>query len=287
MRFRATRKHLGLPAAGRIVAIAIALISPAMASHQDTGQPTVRANDLLRQVLAKEKPAGKDDYYAWMNRVQKPRGSVTKLMVNTPHGILSRMVAIDDRPLTLLERQQDDERINRLLEPARMREKSRKQQDDQEHIQRLIRALPDALHCDYATTHQERNLRLECSPDPAFAPPNYESQALQGMTAVILIDREEKRVARIEGTLFRDVTFGWGVLGRLNRGGHIEITQARVAGGYWCMTRMQLVFEGRIVLFKPLNIEETEDSWDYRPVPQMSVAQALEYLRSGAVNPSH
>jgi hypothetical protein len=283
-----SRNHLRLQAAGRIVAIAIALISPAMASRHEAGQPTVRANELLRQVLAKEKPAGKDDYYAWMDRVQKPRGSVTKLMVNTPSGILSRMVAINDQPLTLLERQQDDERIDRLLEPAKMREKSRKQQDDQEHIQRLIRALPDALHCEYASAvHEDRNLRLECSPNPAFSPPNYESQVLQGMTAVILIDREEKRVARIEGTLFRDVTFGWGVLGRLNRGGHIEITQARVAGGYWGMTRMQLVFVGRIVLVKPLNIEETEDSWDYRPVPRMSVAQALEYLRSGAANPSH
>jgi hypothetical protein len=288
MSFPVTRDGLRLPAAGRILVIAIALISAAMASPHDTGQPTLRANDLLRQVLAKEKPAGKDDYYAWMDRVQKPRGSVTKLMVNTPYGILSRMVAINDRPLTLLERQQDDERINRLLEPARMREKYRKQQEDQEHIQRLIRALPDAFHCEYtAATQENRNLRLECSPDPAFSPPNYESQVLQGMTAVILIDREEKRVARIEGALFRDVTFGWGVLGRLNRGGHIEITQSRVAGGYWCMTRMQLMFEGRIILFKSLRIEETEELWDYRPVPQMSVAQALEYLRSVAVNPSH
>ena len=220
-----------------------------------------------------------------MDRVQKPRGSVTKLMVNTPQGILSRIVAVNDRALTSLERQQDDERINRLLDPSRMREKSRKQQDDQEHIQRLIRALPDAFRCDYASaTEEDRNLRLECTPNPAFSPPNYESQVLQGMNAVILIDREEKRVARIEGTLFRDVTFGWGILGRLNRGGHIEITQSRVSGEYWSVTRMQLDVEGHLVLVKPLNIEETEDSWDYRPVPRMSVAQALEYLRSGAVN---
>ena len=30
------------------------------------------------------------------------------------------------------------------------------------------------------------------------------------MKTVILIDREDKRIARIEGTLFKDVTFGWG-----------------------------------------------------------------------------
>jgi hypothetical protein len=282
-----TRIHWRLPAAGRILAIAIALISPAMAGPHDPGQPTLRANDLLRQAIATERSAGKDDYYAWMDRVQKPRGAVTKLMVNTPQGILSRIVAFNDRALTPPERHQDDERINRLLDPARMREKNKKQHDDQDHVQRLILALPDALHCEYASApHDDRNLRLECAPNPAFSPPNFESQVLQGMTAVILIDREEERIARIEGTLFKDVTFGWGFLGRLNRGGHIEITQCRVSGRHWGITHMHLAFQGRVVLVKPLNVIETEDSWDYRPVPRMSVAQALEYLRSGAVNPS-
>ena len=95
-----TRIHWRLPAAGRILVIAIALISPALPGPHDPGQPTLRANDLLRQAIGNEKSAGKDGYYAWMDRVQKPRGAVTKLMVNTPQGILSRIVAFDDRALT-------------------------------------------------------------------------------------------------------------------------------------------------------------------------------------------
>ncbi len=106
------------------------------------------------------------------------------------------------------------------------------------------------------------------------------------MKAAILIDREEKRITRIEGTLFRDVNFGWGVLGRLNRGGCIEITQSKVAGKHWGITRIQLMFEGRVVVVKPLKIEETETSWDYRPVPRMTVAQALEFLRNTTVEVS-
>jgi hypothetical protein len=42
---------------------------------------------------------------------------------------------------------------------------------------------------------------------------------------------------------------------------------------------MQLNFDGRIIMVKPLHIEETETSWDYRSVPGMSVSQALDYLR--------
>jgi hypothetical protein len=100
------------------------------------------------------------------------------------------------------------------------------------------------------------------------------------MKAVILIDRADHRIARIEGTLFKDVTFGWGFLGRLNRGGRIEITQSKVAGKHWGITKMALTFDGRVIVVKPMHIEETETSWDYRSVPAMTVAQALEFLRN-------
>jgi hypothetical protein len=275
-------KTLGITAGTLILAMTIAPVSPALAAHPDLIEPTTRANDLLRQAVANESLRAKDDLYAWMQRQQKPRGSVTKLMVNTPQGILARTVAVNDKPLTAEERRDDDQRINRLLDPDKMRDKEKKQEDDQQHVERLLRALPDAFQCEYATTHDDRNLRLECSPNPNFSAPNYESQVLQGMKTVILIDRDEKRIAKLEGTLFRDVNFGWGVLGRLNRGGHIEIAQSKV-GKHWGITRMQLTFEGRVIVVKPLNIQQTETSWDYRGVPRMSVAQALEYLRNAPI----
>jgi hypothetical protein len=267
-----------------IFVIALALISPALASPPDGGEP--KANDLLRQAIANEKLGARDDYYSWIDRVQKPRGSVTKLMVNTPQGMLARIIALNDRALTPDEHRQDDERTRHLLDPEKMREKAKKQQEDQQHIERLLYALADAFQCEYALSgHDDRNLRLECSPNPNFSPPNYESQVLQGMKTVILIDREDKRIARIEGTLFKDVTFGWGFIGRLNRGGHIEITQSRVVGKHWGITSMRLTFEGRIIVVKQLTIQETQTSWDYRPVPRMTVAQALEFLRNSPAQP--
>jgi hypothetical protein len=271
-----------------VFVLTIALISQAMASASDLREPTAKANDLLRQAVANETSSESDDYYSWMDRLQKARGSATKLMVNTPQGILSRTLAINDKALTSEQRQQDDARIDRLLDPEKMREKAKKQHEDQRHVERLLHALPDAFQCDYAATvHEDRNLRLECSPNPNFSPPNYESQVLQGMKAVILIDPSDTRIAKLEGTLFKDVTFGWGFIGRLNRGGRIEITQSRVVGKHWGLTRMKLTFEGRVLVVKPLNIEEIQTSWDYRSVPKMTVAQALEFLRNSPTKPSH
>jgi hypothetical protein len=270
-----------------IVAMAAAMLSPAWARPRDAGEPEMPANDLLRAAVTNEKTSSANDYFVWMDRLQKPRGSVTKLMLTTPQGILSRTVEINDRALNADERQQDDERINRLLDPEMMREKARKQQVDQQHIERLLMALPDAFRCDYSrSAHEDRNLHLECAPDPGFSPPNYESQVLQGMKAEILIDRDEKRISGITGTLFRDVTFGWGFLARLSRGGRIEIVQSRVAGKHWGLTRMQLDFEGRIVVVKPVHLAETESCWNYRSVPGMTVAEALEFLRNYSASPA-
>jgi hypothetical protein len=286
MSFQVTSNPLGLRTGTLILAMTIAMISPAQAIRPDLVEPTTRPNDLLRQAVANELPHPADEFYTWMQRQQKPRGSVTKLMVNTPEGILARTVALNDRALTAEERRQDDQRINRLLDPDKMRDKAKKQQDDQQHIERLLRALPDAFQCEYAAVHDDRNLRLDCSPNPNFSAPNYESQVLRGMKTVILIDRDDRRITRIEGTLSRDVNFGWGILGRLNRGGHIEIAQSKVTGKHWDITRMQLTFEGRVIVVKPLNIQQTDTSWNYRSVPKMTVAQALEFLRSSPVKPS-
>ena len=284
------------PLPALLLALALALAPTARAADAPT--PPTTANELLREAISKEKLTLGDGYLAWMDRVQKPRGTVTKLMVNTPQGILARVVAIDDQPLTSEERQKDDERINRLLDPAKMKDKFQKQQEDREHVEHLLYVLPDAFQCEYATAAPPNpstptagalgtpggTVLLECSPNPAFSPPNYESQLLLGMKAEIAIDRAEKRLTRIVGTLFKDVTFGWGFLARLKSGGRVEIAQAKVGGKHWGLTRLQLNFDGHLVMVKPLHIEEIKTCSNYRAVPSMTVEQALEFLRNSPMN---
>ena len=55
------------------------------------------------------------------------------------------------------------------------------------------------------------------------------SSAWQG---VILIDPTECRIAKIDGTLFKEVSFGWGILGHLDKGGHFLVEQRDVGDDY-------------------------------------------------------
>ena len=63
------------------------------------------------------------------------------------------------------------------------------------------------------------------------------------MTGEIWIDPVHERVVRLEGHLQQDVDFGWGILGRLNKGGWIVIEQADVGERQWRIVHFQMVDE--------------------------------------------
>src|SRR5437868_11920715 len=104
------------------------------------------------------------------------------------------------------------------------------------------------------------------------------------MEGTILIDSGRQRIARIDGGLFRDVSFGWGILGHLDRGGRFQVDQGTAAGDdSWEMTRMSLDLTGKILWFKSVAIKSTETFSDFRRVPAtLSFAQGVTLLEKEA-----
>ena len=101
----------------------------------------------------------------------------------------------------------------------------------------MLTSLPDAFLYTYAGTQPGPNgdelVHLTFKPNPNFNPPNHETAVYQGMQGDMLIDPKAMRIAKIDGTLFKDVDFGWGILGRLYKGGKFFIEQRDVGGGHW------------------------------------------------------
>jgi hypothetical protein len=93
------------------------------------------------------------------------------------------------------------------------------------------------------------------------------------------IDARAMRMAKIDGVMMRDVTIGWGILGRLDKGGRFIVEQGEVSKGHWDTTKLALDFTGKALIFKSIRIKSTDTFSDFRPIPKMSVAQALDYLR--------
>jgi hypothetical protein len=123
--------------------------------------------------------------------------------------------------------------------------------------------------------------RLKFTPNPSYSPPSHVEQVLQGMQGYLLVDAAARRIARIDGVLFRDVTFGWGIIGHLDKGGHFRVQQADVGDGSWDITAMSLRMTGKILLFKSISMTSDEVFSDFQPVPSdLSFARGVELLKT-------
>jgi hypothetical protein len=281
--------RLVLPRTRRaVLPLAFALAGTWTAAAQ---APTVPPIELVRRAARNEIKASNDTVSCmFRDRKEMPHGSQTKLMVETRDAMAAILVAINDHPLSPEQREAEYARIQGLInDPDELRRKHRREKEDSERITRIVKALPDAFLYEYDGTEPGKTgvgkqgdelVRLKFRPTPRYDPPSRVEQVLTGMQGYILIDSNKDRIAKINGTLAKDVGFGWGILGHLDRGGHFLVEQGEVWNGYWEITRMDLAVTGKVLFFKSINFKSNDIYSDFRPVPSnLTFAQGVELLK--------
>ncbi len=266
------------------------LIGSALAQPPEPSLPS-NPNELVRRTVDNEIKAANNTHQHFFFRSVKttPKGSVTKIYVETREATAGLVVAIDGKPLTPEQRKAEDARVRRFInEPEELRKKRRQEREDSDRTLKIVRAIPDAFIFKYAGEVPSSPgvgypghmlVKLTFRPNPSYDPPSRVEQVLTGMEGFILVDAESDRLASIDGRLFRDVSFGWGILGHLDRGGHFFVQQEQVSGDDWEVSRMDLKFTGKILMLKKLVIDSNEVFSDFKRVsPDLTFAQALELL---------
>lgn len=244
---------------------------------------------LVKKALAAELRAAQDTGHPMRYRLRKssPRLTTTKDIVETREGAVARLMAINDKPLTQAEEQREQARLNSLLaNPGLQRHRKQGEGEDTQRALKVLRALPRAFIYQFAGAEAgpEGTIdRFTFVPNPGFEPPDLETQALTAMAGTVWIDPNQTRIVRLEGHLQQDVDFGWGILGRLNKGGWIRIEQASVADGQWRIVHFQMVMSGRVLLKnKVFNTEQNETHFTPVP-PALGYAKAIQLLRAAPV----
>ena len=247
----------------------------------------VQAQALVERALANELRTAQDGSHPmrYMLRKSSPRLTSTKEIIETNDGAVARLVSIDDKPLSPTEEQKEQARLDELLSnPGRQRHRKQNEDEDTGRALKVLRALPRAFLYQYdgsGAGPKGEVERFAFKPNPNFSPPDLETQVLTAMAGEIWIDAAQERVSRLDGHLLQDVDFGWGILGRLDRGGWIAIEQADVGGRKWRIVRFQMVMSGR-VLFKNKNFDTIEEQSQFVPLPVgLSYRQAIQMLRAG------
>lgn len=256
-----------------------------------TDQPSESPVELVRRTVQRETASGNSGAKVMFTlRKQTPHGSQTKLIVETREGMAGMLVAENGKPLTPEQQQAEEARLSGLVSnPEQLKKKQKSEKDDEERMVRIMQALPDAFLYELDGSvpgSQEigkaggQLVRLKFRPNPKYSPPSHVEQVLTGMQGYMLIDADQYRIAKIDGTLVKEVGFGWGILGHLDRGGQFLVEQAKVLSGEWEVTHMSLCFTGKALLFKSLNINSEEVFSDFRPVPStLTFAQGVELLK--------
>jgi hypothetical protein len=275
-----------------LLSVVFLLVNTALEAQEQTA-PQLSASELVRQTVANEVASASRTDIKHMFRSLKrgPKGTQTRLYVETNDAMAGMLVAINDKPLTTEQEQAEIGHLTWLVNnPDQLRKKKAREKEDADRTMRIVKALPDAFRYEYdgteaGTATQGRSgdplVRLKFTPNPSYNPPTKVEQVLAGMKGYLLIDASEQRIAKIDGTLFRDVNFGWGIIGHLDKGGQFRVQQADVGDGAWEITAMTLRVTGKILMFKGISMISDETFSDFQRVPSdLPFAKAVDLLKT-------
>jgi hypothetical protein len=271
-----------IPAFFTVFLLMAAAASGQPAANSPAALQPAQAQALVERALATELRSAQDASHPMRYRLRKssPRLTTTKEIVETRDGDVARLLTVYDKPLSAADEQIEQDRLSALLaDPSRQRHRKQSEEGDMGIVLKLLRMLPKAFLYQYAGVAGNVQ-KFTFRPNPAFDPPDMETRALTSMSGELWIDAAQERVARLEGHLQQDTNYGWGVLGKLDKGGWIVLEQADVGSRNWRIVRFQMKMNLRL-LFKVKDFDTIEEMTDYKPVPAaLDYRQAIQILRA-------
>jgi hypothetical protein len=252
-----------------------------VAGHDTNRVYNPTAGELVDEVVRNEL-ADREKQRKWLCMIEKRAGkqTLTQVQVETKDGPLFRLLAIDGTMLNSAQRQQDDARIGRLMkDPKSLLKLKQAQEEDETKLEKIIGLLPEAFVYEYDGA-EGNLLRVKFHPNPAYNPPTYEARVVHSLAGTILIDADQKRLAKVAGQLISRVEFGYGLLGRIDNG-TVELGRVPVGPQLWKTAFINIRFSGRVAIFKTISKEQYERRSDFRAVSSdLSLSDAKELLIS-------
>jgi hypothetical protein len=263
-----------LPLAGALLLCAV----PTLRAQSPPESP----HDLVKDVVYNELQERRQ-VSLWQYREEKRVGSLTTIQqeVETRSGIVYRVLARQGRPLDTAAQRRETERLNNLLrnsaEQARMKQES---QAEEQRLERLMTAMPEAFSYTYDGM-VDGNLRLSFRPNPAYTPQTYENRAYHALAGEVWIQPQLKRLVKIDAHIMTEIDFGYGLLGRIEKGGSFQIVREHVAENRWKTSVLEVHISGRVVFFKSIYKDQREVRTSFQPVPSdLGVPGAVAILNA-------
>jgi hypothetical protein len=239
------------------------------------------ANQFVKETIKYQMEADAADHTHWRYHIHREddKGSQDRDVIDTKDGQLARTLLIDGHPLTAEQRVADQARMKKLVEdPGERAKRAKRAKDDEDKGTQMLKAIPDAFIFKYQGA-ENGQVSLTFFPNPHYDAPTRELQVFRSMSGKMWINRADRRLIRLDGSLFEDVTFGWGLLGRLNKGGTFSIVQSRVGDNHWEYVSLDVKMVGHAVIFKSINVKQLERLTDFHRVSDnLTISEAYQLL---------
>lgn len=264
-----------------------AIFSSAVLAQAKKGTATADHLELISRATEHELHAlERPTPFQFQERLEWSWGMETRSVIETPEGRADRIVLFRDEPLTPDQQGKQEHRLEKLLtDRDAVKNELQDQRAETQRRIRMVKAFPKAFFFDFVGREKDM-LRFDFYPNPEFSPKDRETQMYRGMEGTMLVEPVQERIVQVQGKLVKDVSFGWGIFGRLSKGGIYEIAQTQLSPGTWRITTLNVDVRGRVFFLDSFRFMRRESDSHYRPVhPQMTYQSAVKALLAAPAPP--
>lgn len=258
----------------------LALTQGACCGHAQSPPQPIPAGQLVREVVYNELNDHKGHgYWRYWVEHNTPKGTRLEEQVETAEGPITRLSESNGHPLSAEGQQQEEARLQHLLTSPDEQAKHRQEySDDEKRIGRILALLPDAFLYEYDGEENGCH-RLRFRPNPEYPAHSIEARIFHAMSGDLWIDARYKHLARLDGHLEENVDFGYGILGRLYKGGWFSLQRTQVNSTDWKTERLEIHMNGRALFLKTISRETSELRGGFAPVPSgLTLEQGMKLL---------
>ncbi len=241
------------------------------------------AKEIVKAAAKAEIDADNTDHSHWRYKdTRMDQNDSVFIVVETGHGSVKRLISRGGQPLSEDEARAEDARVQEFIrDPEKLAKQRKDGAQDDKNARELTNMLPEAFLWKVVSDDGAR-VKLHFEPNPNFDPPDMQSRVLGDMVGEMVVDKKQHRIVTLSGRLVRDVTIGWGLLGRLHEGGTFRVERREMAPGLWQITETHVHIQGRVLFFKDISQEQDEVQSEFTQMPDgITLEQAAEMSKPG------
>ncbi|MGA8029245.1 MAG: hypothetical protein WB992_19060 [Bryobacteraceae bacterium] len=267
--------------AGGLLIGGLALVPSLLFCAQDASAPNA-AEIIKRSVAANSSDWKAQPNYSYRERDTKSKvdeEGQTKFEQSRTYEVLmlggspyNRVIAVDNEPLTGVQEQQEQIKLNREIqrrhdesasaEQARLLKYQNERADERVLMQQMVKAF------NFRLDRRENVDGFDCylltaTPNAEYRPPVQKAKVLTGMKGRLWIDTAHFHWVKVEAEVTQAVEFGL-FIAKVKPGTRFELDQAPV-GDVWLPKRFTQTVNASLFGFYGMRSQEEDDYSDYRP----------------------